>query len=83
VRPRILPNAAAIEVGPLFRAVNKAGRPGGALDAGQVARVFKEMAQAAGLGLVLQPEFTRVRLWARPSVPVGASCTVLMSAAPG
>ena len=41
--------AAGIEVGPLFRAVLKGGRIGGALDADEVGRVFKAMAHAAGL----------------------------------
>ncbi len=35
--------------GPLFRAVGKAGAIGGPLDPGDVARVFKQMAKAAGV----------------------------------
>jgi site-specific recombinase XerD len=41
--------AAGTEEGPLFRAVLKGGRVGGAMDAGDVARIFKAMAAAAGL----------------------------------
>ena len=41
--------AAGITDGRLFRGVLKGGRVGGALDAGTVARVFKELARAAGL----------------------------------
>jgi integrase len=40
---------AGAEDGPLFRAVLKGGRVGGAMDAGEVARIFKSMARAAGL----------------------------------
>ena len=36
-------------VGPLFRGVLKGGRVAGALDAGEVARIFKAMAGKAGL----------------------------------
>lgn len=39
--------------GPLFRSVGKAGAIGGPLDAGDVARVFKAMAAAAGIALEL------------------------------
>lgn len=35
--------------GPLFRSVRKGGRLGGPLDAGDVSRIFKKMAKAAGL----------------------------------
>jgi len=42
-------NAAEIEDGPLFRAVLKGGRVGDALDAGDVARIFKAMTRRAGL----------------------------------
>lgn len=42
-------DAAGIEAGPLFRGVLKGGRVAGALDAGDVARVFKAMAAKAGL----------------------------------
>ena len=42
-------DGAKIEKGPLFRAVLKGGRIGEALDAGEVARVFKGMASRAGL----------------------------------
>jgi integrase len=41
--------AAGITDGPLFRAVLKGGRTGGALDAGDVGRIFKGMARAAAL----------------------------------
>jgi integrase len=41
--------AAGVQDGPLFRAVLKGGRIGGALDAGEVGRVFKAMVRAAGL----------------------------------
>jgi integrase len=41
--------AAGMTDGPLFRAVLKGGRIGGALDAGEVGRLFKAMARAAGL----------------------------------
>ena len=41
--------AAGIETGPLFRGVLKGGRVAGALDAGDVARIFKAMAGKAGL----------------------------------
>ncbi len=41
--------AAGIADGRLFRGVLKSGRVGGVLDAGTVARVFKELARAAGL----------------------------------
>jgi integrase len=41
--------AASVADGPLFRAVLKGGRIGGALDAGEVGRIFKAMACAAGL----------------------------------
>ena len=41
--------AAGIVEGPLFRSVRKGGRVGDALDAGDVARVFKAMVRAAGL----------------------------------
>ena len=41
--------AARIADGPVFRAVPKGGRVGGALDPGDVARIFKAMARAAGL----------------------------------
>jgi len=42
-------DAAGIESGPLFRGVLKGGRVAGALDAGDVARIFKAMAGKAGL----------------------------------
>ena len=42
-------DAAGIQDGELFRAVLKGGRIGGALDAGEVGRVFKAMAREAGL----------------------------------
>jgi integrase len=42
-------DAAGIETGPLFRAVLKGGRVGGALDAGDVGRIYKQMARRAGL----------------------------------
>lgn len=38
-----------VEGGPLFRSVGKGGRVGGALPPGQVSRIFKAMARAAGL----------------------------------
>ncbi len=41
--------AAGHDEGALFRSVGKAGAVGGPLDTGDVARVFKEMARAAGL----------------------------------
>jgi integrase len=41
--------AAGIEAGPLFRGGLKGGRVAGALDAGDVARIFKAMAGKAGL----------------------------------
>jgi len=41
--------AAGIEAGPLFRGVLKGGRVAGALDAGDVSRIFKAMAAKAGL----------------------------------
>jgi len=41
--------AAGIAEGPLFRSVRKGGRVGDALDPGDVARLFKAMARAAGL----------------------------------
>ncbi len=41
--------AASIADGHLFRAVNKGGAVGGALTPGEVARVFKAMAEAAGV----------------------------------
>ena len=41
--------AAGISDGPLFRGVLKGGRMAGALDAGDVARIFKAMAGKAGL----------------------------------
>jgi integrase len=41
--------AAGITEGALFRSVRKGGRVGGALDAGDVARLFKTMSRAAGL----------------------------------
>jgi site-specific recombinase XerD len=41
--------AAGIEAGALFRGVLKGGRVAGALDAGDVARIFKAMAGKAGL----------------------------------
>ena len=42
-------DAAGVEAGPLFRGVLKGGRVAGALDAGDVARIFKAMAAKAGL----------------------------------
>jgi site-specific recombinase XerD len=42
-------DAAGIETGPLFRGVLKGSRVAGALDAGDVARIFKAMAEKAGL----------------------------------
>jgi site-specific recombinase XerD len=41
--------AAGITSGPLFRSVNKAGRTGGRLPAGDVARILKRVAARAGL----------------------------------
>jgi len=41
--------AAGIEAGPLFRGVLKGGRVAGALDPGDVARIFKAMAGKAGM----------------------------------
>jgi site-specific recombinase XerD len=41
--------AAAIEAGPLFRAVLKGGRVGKALESGETARIFKGMAMRAGV----------------------------------
>jgi integrase len=41
--------AAGIQNGPMFRAVLKGNRIGGALDAGEVGRLFKAMARTAGL----------------------------------
>lgn len=42
-------DSAKVEKGPLFRAVLKGARVGEALDAGDVARIFKAMARRAGL----------------------------------
>ena len=42
-------DAAGIVDGPLFRTVLRWGRIGGTLDAGEVSRVFKGMAAAAGM----------------------------------
>lgn len=42
-------DAAGIESGPLFRSMLKGGRLAGALDPGDVARIFKAMARKAGL----------------------------------
>jgi len=41
--------AAGITDGPLFRSVGRGGRVGGALNTGDVARIFKRMAAAAGI----------------------------------
>lgn len=41
--------AAAIEAGPIFRAVNKGGAIGGPLTPGEVPRIFKRLAARAGL----------------------------------
>ena len=60
-------DAAGIKDGTLFRAVLKGGRLGGPLDAGTVARVFKELARAAGV-----PEETVARISAHSS-RVGAT----------
>ena len=49
--------AAGIREGRLFRAVPKGSRVGGPLDAGTVARVFKELARGAGLS---QEEVARI-----------------------
>ena len=59
--------AAGIADGRLFRGVLKGGRVGGALDAGSVARVFKELARAASL-----PEAEVARISAHSS-RVGAA----------
>ena len=42
-------SAAEITDGALFRSVGRGGRVGGALDTGDVARIFKRMARAAGI----------------------------------
>jgi integrase len=42
-------DASGVADGPLFRSVGKGGAIGGELDAGDVARIFKRMALAAGL----------------------------------
>jgi integrase len=42
-------SAAGIADGALFRSVGRGGRVGGALDTGDVARIFKRMAAAAGI----------------------------------
>ena len=42
-------DTAGIESGPLFRGVLKGGRVAGALDPGDVSRIFKSMAEKAGL----------------------------------
>ena len=44
-------DAAGIVDGPPFRAMLKVGRVGGALDAGEVGRMFKAMARTAGLSV--------------------------------
>ena len=44
--------------GPLFRAVGKAGAIGGPLDPGDVARLFKQMAKAAGIDLHVVAEIS-------------------------
>jgi hypothetical protein len=44
--------------GALFRAVGKAGTIGGRLDPGDVARVFKAMAEAAGIAPALIAEIS-------------------------
>ena len=41
--------AAGFADGPLFRSVRKGGNIGGALDAGDVARIFKRLADQAGI----------------------------------
>ena len=41
--------AVALRHGEIFRAVGKGGASGGSLDPGDVARVFKQMARAAGI----------------------------------
>jgi integrase len=43
-------SAAGVAEGRLFRSVRKGGRVGEAIDAGDVARVFKHMAESAGIG---------------------------------
>jgi integrase len=48
--------AAGHDDGPLFRAVSKSGAIGGPLDPGDVARVFKAMARAAGINPRWLPE---------------------------
>lgn len=60
-------DAAGVKDGTLFRTVLKGGRLGGPLDAGTVARVFKELARAAGV-----PEATVARISAHSS-RVGAT----------
>jgi site-specific recombinase XerD len=42
-------DVAGVEAGPVFRAVRRTGRVGGALGAGEVARVFRKLARRAGL----------------------------------
>ena len=46
---RVWLERAGIADGPLFRSVGKGGKTGGALPPGQVPRIFKAMARAAGL----------------------------------
>ena len=63
--------AAGTTDGPLFRAVVKGGRIGDALDAGEVGRIFKAMARAAGL---LEADATR---FSGHSTRVGAAQDML------
>ena len=63
--------AAGITDGTLFRAVLKGGRVGDALDSGDVARIFKAMAQAAKL---TAEEIARIAAIAPASAPLRTWC---------
>jgi site-specific recombinase XerD len=74
---------AKVEGGPLFRAVLKGGRVGEALDAGEVARIFKAMARRAGLtaeeAARISGHSTRVGA-AQDAIRLGAELPAVMQA---
>jgi integrase len=70
----------AIVEGPIFRAVNKAGRPGPRLQAAEVARIIKRMARKAGLAAeAMSGHSCRVGM-AQDLVAAGADVAGLMQA---
>ena len=66
--------SAAILEGALFRAVGKGGKIGGALEPGEVARVFKKLARRGGSSRRGSAAIHPASEWRRISSPTAPSC---------